>query len=134
LHLLALRNLALAHGDGRHPDARHGRERGELMTEEPAEQGHHETGAQHARARLPLPCEPRPQPRAGTGARIADVVTEVFGSWRFNLGQSAEPHVVDNKGYAAAYFLHTHEFDPYPFILPNWRFRLRLPAPHSDPA
>ncbi|HEY5334811.1 MAG TPA: DUF1003 domain-containing protein [Mycobacteriales bacterium] len=59
-------------------------------------------------------------PRA---ARIADRVTEVFGSWPFILVQTALILLwLGYNGYAAAHFLDSHRFDPYPFILLNLVF------------
>jgi uncharacterized membrane protein len=57
------------------------------------------------------------------GARIADRVTAVFGSWGFILIQSALIVVwLGYNGYAAVHYLHSKEFDPYPFILLNLLF------------
>ncbi len=58
-----------------------------------------------------------------TGARIADKVTAVFGSWGFILIQSALILIwLVYNGYAAVHYLHSKEFDPYPFILLNLLF------------
>lgn len=58
-----------------------------------------------------------------TGARIADKVTAVFGSWGFILVQSALILIwLTYNGYAALHYLHTKRFDPYPFILLNLVF------------
>ena len=57
------------------------------------------------------------------GARIADKVTAVFGSWGFILIQSALILIwLGYNGYAAVHYLHSKEFDPYPFILLNLLF------------
>ena len=57
------------------------------------------------------------------GARIADKVTAVFGSWGFILIQSAMILLwLGYNGYAAVHYLHSKEFDPYPFILLNLLF------------
>ena len=57
------------------------------------------------------------------GARIADRVTAVFGSWRFILIQTGLIIIwLGYNGYAAVHYLHTSEFDPYPFILLNLLF------------
>jgi len=57
------------------------------------------------------------------GARIADRVTAVFGSWGFILIQSALIVVwLGYNGYAAVHYLHSRQFDPYPFILLNLLF------------
>lgn len=57
------------------------------------------------------------------GARIADRLTAVFGSWGFILIQSALIALwLDYNGYAAVYYLHSNQFDPYPFILLNLLF------------
>jgi uncharacterized membrane protein len=57
------------------------------------------------------------------GARIADKVTAVFGSWGFILIQSALILLwLAYNGYAAVHYLHGKEFDPYPFILLNLLF------------
>ncbi len=57
------------------------------------------------------------------GARIADRVTAVFGSWGFILIQSALIILwLAYNGYAAVHYLHSKEFDPYPFILLNLLF------------
>lgn len=56
-------------------------------------------------------------------ARVADQVTAVFGSWAFILAQSVLIVVwLAYNGYAAVHYLHSHEFDPYPFILLNLLF------------
>ncbi len=57
------------------------------------------------------------------GARIADKVTAVFGSWGFILIQSFLIIVwLGYNGYAAVHYLHSNQFDPYPFILLNLLF------------
>jgi len=57
------------------------------------------------------------------GARIADRVTAVFGSWGFILIQSALIALwLGYNGYAAVHYLHSNQFDPYPFILLNLLF------------
>lgn len=57
------------------------------------------------------------------GERIADRVTAVFGSWGFILIQSALILIwLTYNGYAAVHYLHSSEFDPYPFILLNLLF------------
>lgn len=57
------------------------------------------------------------------GARIADRVTAVFGSWGFILIQTALIVVwLGYNGYAAVHYLHSRQFDPYPFILLNLLF------------
>ena len=57
------------------------------------------------------------------GARIADRVTAVFGSWSFILIQTALIIIwLSYNGYAAVHYLHSNEFDPYPFILLNLLF------------
>ena len=57
------------------------------------------------------------------GARIADHVTAVFGSWGFILTQSVLILIwLTYNGYAALHYLHSKEFDPYPFILLNLLF------------
>lgn len=57
------------------------------------------------------------------GARIADKVTAVFGSWAFILIQTALIIVwLSYNGYAAVHYLHSNRFDPYPFILLNLLF------------
>jgi uncharacterized membrane protein len=56
-------------------------------------------------------------------ARVADRVTAVFGSWTFILCQSVLIILwLGYNGYVALRFLHTREFDPYPFILLNLLF------------
>lgn len=57
------------------------------------------------------------------GARIADRVTAVFGSWGFILVQSALIALwLGYNGYAAMHYLNSKQFDPYPFILLNLLF------------
>lgn len=57
------------------------------------------------------------------GARIADRVTAVFGSWGFIVTQSVLILIwLGYNGYAAAHYLHGGRFDPYPFILLNLLF------------
>lgn len=57
------------------------------------------------------------------GARIADRVTAVFGSWGFILTQSVLIVLwLGYNGYAAIHYLNAKEFDPYPFILLNLVF------------
>lgn len=57
------------------------------------------------------------------GARIADKVTAVFGSWGFIVTQSLLILLwLTYNGYAALHYLHTKAFDPYPFILLNLLF------------
>lgn len=57
------------------------------------------------------------------GARIADRVTAVFGSWGFIVTQSVLIMLwLGYNGYAALHYLHSSEFDPYPFILLNLLF------------
>ncbi len=57
------------------------------------------------------------------GARIADKVTAVFGSWAFILIQTALIVVwLAYNAYVAVHFLHSSRFDPYPFILLNLLF------------
>jgi uncharacterized membrane protein len=47
----------------------------------------------------------------------------VFGSWGFILIQSALILIwLAYNGYAALHYLHSKEFDPYPFILLNLLF------------
>ena len=56
-------------------------------------------------------------------ARVADQVTAVFGSWAFILCQSVLILVwLGYNGYVAIHSLHSHAFDPYPFILLNLLF------------
>jgi uncharacterized membrane protein len=56
-------------------------------------------------------------------ARVADQVTAVFGSWAFIVTQSVLIVLwLGYNGYAALHYLHTREFDPYPFILLNLLF------------
>jgi uncharacterized membrane protein len=56
-------------------------------------------------------------------ARVADKVTAVFGSWTFILAQSVLIILwLGYNGYVALHFVHTKEFDPYPFILLNLLF------------
>jgi uncharacterized membrane protein len=56
-------------------------------------------------------------------ARVADNVTAVFGSWTFILVQSLLIVVwLGYNGYAALHYLHSRQFDPYPFILLNLLF------------
>jgi uncharacterized membrane protein len=56
-------------------------------------------------------------------ARVADRVTAVFGSWTFILAQSVLIILwLGYNGYVALHFVHTKEFDPYPFILLNLLF------------
>jgi uncharacterized membrane protein len=57
------------------------------------------------------------------GARVADRVTAVFGSWGFILIQTGLIAIwLTYNGYAALHYLHSKEFDPYPFILLNLLF------------
>src|SRR6476661_5010162 len=57
------------------------------------------------------------------GARVADRVTAVFGSWPFIVCQSVLILVwLGYNGYAALHYLATRGFDPYPFILLNLLF------------
>lgn len=57
------------------------------------------------------------------GARIADRLTAVFGSWGFIVTQSVLIVIwLGYNGYAAVHYLHSSEFDPYPFILLNLLF------------
>ena len=57
------------------------------------------------------------------GARIADRVTAVFGSWGFILIQSFLIALwLTYNAYAAVHYLHVKQFDPYPFILLNLLF------------
>ncbi len=57
------------------------------------------------------------------GARVADRVTAVFGSWGFIVTQSLLIIVwLGYNGFAAVRYLHTNQFDPYPFILLNLLF------------
>ena len=57
------------------------------------------------------------------GVRVADKVTAVFGSWGFILIQSFLIIIwLGYNGYAAVHYLHSKEFDPYPFILLNLLF------------
>jgi uncharacterized membrane protein len=57
------------------------------------------------------------------GARIADKVTAVFGSWGFIVTQTVLIIVwLGYNAFAAVRYLHTKEFDPYPFILLNLLF------------
>ena len=57
------------------------------------------------------------------GARIADKVTAVFGSWGFIVTQSVLILLwLGYNGFAAVHYAHTKEFDPYPFILLNLLF------------
>jgi uncharacterized membrane protein len=57
------------------------------------------------------------------GARIADKVTAVFGSWGFIVTQSLLILIwLAYNGYAALHYLHSKDFDPYPFILLNLLF------------
>lgn len=56
-------------------------------------------------------------------ARVADKVTAVFGSWTFIMTQSVLIVLwLGYNGYAALHYLHSREFDPYPFILLNLLF------------
>jgi uncharacterized membrane protein len=56
-------------------------------------------------------------------ARVADQVTAIFGSWAFIVSQSVLIVLwLAYNGYAALHYLHTREFDPYPFILLNLLF------------
>jgi uncharacterized membrane protein len=56
-------------------------------------------------------------------ARVADQVTAIFGSWAFIVSQSVLIVLwLGYNGYAALHYLHTREFDPYPFILLNLLF------------
>lgn len=57
------------------------------------------------------------------GPRVADKVTAVFGSWGFIITQSVLIIVwLGYNSYAALHYLHSREFDPYPFILLNLLF------------
>lgn len=57
------------------------------------------------------------------GARVADRVTAVFGSWGFIVTQSVLIVVwLGYNAFAAVRYLHVREFDPYPFILLNLLF------------
>ncbi len=57
------------------------------------------------------------------GARVADRVTAVFGSWGFIVTQSVLIILwLSYNGYAGLHYLHSREFDPYPFILLNLLF------------
>jgi len=57
------------------------------------------------------------------GARVADRVTAVFGSWAFILSQTVMIVLwLAYNGYAAVHYLNSKEFDPYPFILLNLLF------------
>ena len=57
------------------------------------------------------------------GARIADKVTAVFGSWAFIVTQSILIVLwLGYNAFAAVRYLHTKDFDPYPFILLNLLF------------
>jgi len=57
------------------------------------------------------------------GARIADKVTAVFGSWGFIVIQSLLIVMwLAYNGYAAVHYFSTKDFDPYPFILLNLLF------------
>jgi len=54
---------------------------------------------------------------------VADKVTAVFGSWTFIMTQSVLIVLwLGYNGYAALHYLHSREFDPYPFILLNLLF------------
>lgn len=54
---------------------------------------------------------------------MADKVTAVFGSWGFIVTQSVLIVIwLGYNGYAALHYLHSSEFDPYPFILLNLLF------------
>jgi uncharacterized membrane protein len=56
-------------------------------------------------------------------ARIADRVTQTFGSWAFILVQTALIAIwLAYNGYVALHLLRSHRFDPYPFILLNLVF------------
>ncbi len=56
-------------------------------------------------------------------ARVADRVTAVFGSWAFIMTQSVLIVLwLGYNGYAALHYLHSNDFDPYPFILLNLLF------------
>jgi len=56
-------------------------------------------------------------------ARVADKVTAVFGSWAFIMTQSVLIVLwLGYNGYAALHYLHSSDFDPYPFILLNLLF------------
>jgi uncharacterized membrane protein len=60
------------------------------------------------------------QPRS---ARIADRVTELFGSWTFIVAQTTLIVVwLGYNGWAATHWLAGGDFDPYPFILLNLLF------------
>ena len=78
----------------------------------PGRPSHHRSPANRSRHdNLPL------------GARIADRVTAVFGSWNFILIQTGLIIIwLSYNGYAAVHYLHSNEFDPYPFILLNLLF------------
>jgi uncharacterized membrane protein len=56
-------------------------------------------------------------------ARVADRVTAVFGSWAFIVSQTVLIAVwLGYNGYVAVHYLHTRQFDPFPFILLNLLF------------
>jgi uncharacterized membrane protein len=57
------------------------------------------------------------------GPRVADRVTAVFGSWGFIITQTILIVLwLGYNSYAALHYLHSREFDPYPFILLNLLF------------
>jgi len=94
-----------------------------LMISEPAHVHDCSRGVHHVRARYRSPANRPFNGELPRSARIADRVTEVFGSWRFILVQSALILLwLGYNGYAAAHFLDSHKFDPYPFILLNLVF------------
>jgi uncharacterized membrane protein len=80
-------------------------------------------GAHHLRTRYRSPVNRDLNDEPPRSARIADLVTGVFGSWKFILVQTALILLwLAYNGYAAAHFLNSHKFDPYPFILLNLVF------------
>jgi len=57
---------------------------------------------------------------------LAGEATAVFGSWGFIVTQSVLIMVwLGYNGYAALHYLHSSEFDPYPFILLNLLFSIQ---------
>jgi uncharacterized membrane protein len=84
---------------------------------------HRANSVRHLPGRYRSPANRDLNDAAPRSARIADTVTGVFGSWAFILVQTALILVwLAYNGYAAAHFLDSHRFDPYPFILLNLVF------------
>jgi uncharacterized membrane protein len=93
------------------------------MTNRPADAAHRANAAPHPQVRYRSPANRSLNVEPPRSARIADRVTQTFGSWTFILVQTALIIVwLSYNGYAAVHFLHSHEFDPYPFILLNLLF------------